>query len=250
MRPRLLVIQPDALDPLDRFADLLDDEGLDVELVRPFVGERIGRRIDADALLVLGGDMSADHDDEFPWLNDVRHLIGDAAQQSRPILGICLGAQLLAQTFGGTVTVGSQGLEAGIVDIQWRPTARADALLADLPAPFRSGAMHRDTIATLPPGSVWLGQSETYQHQAFRVGDSAWGVQFHPEVSAATYSAWVAAFDRTDIDGLNRVQEGQIEFDRSDSDVAVGTSILARRFASVVRDATRSRPLDPAVDRG
>lgn len=233
-RPRLLVVQPDPQDPLDRFAGLLTDARLAVRVVQPFAGEMLPDRLEEDGLLVLGGRMSAADDDEYPWLADIRRLLCHAVDLPRPALGICLGAQLLAQTFGGTVTAGDRGLETGVVRIRWRPEARADVLFANLPTPFLAGAMHDDMIKTLPEVAVWLGHSDMYPHHAFRVGPCTWGVQFHPEVSPAGYRQWVSARAETDPVTVRRMRSGAADFQRLDDDVVAGIAVLARRFADLV----------------
>jgi DNA-binding Lrp family transcriptional regulator len=107
--------------------------------------------------------------------------------------------------------------------------------LANLPMPFLAGAMHDDTVKTLPEIAVWLGHSDMYPHQAFRVGPYAWGVQFHPEVSLAGYREWVAERGATDPVALRRMRRGAADFQRLDENVIVGISVLARRFADLVR---------------
>jgi GMP synthase (glutamine-hydrolysing) len=241
-RTTLLVVQPDPEDPLDRFAGLLTDAGLAVRVVQPFARETLPDRLEEDGLLVLGGRMSVADDDEYPWLADIRRLLCQAVDLARPALGICLGGQLLAQTFGGTVTAGDRGLEAGVVRIGWRPEARADALFANLPTPFLAGAMHDDMVKTLPEIAVWLGHSDRYPHQVFRVGPCAWGVQFHPEVSLAGYREWVSARAGTDPVALRRMRHGAADFQRLDDDVVAGISVLARRFADLVRASSVGAP--------
>lgn len=244
-RPRLLVVQPDPQDPLDRFAELLTDAGLAVRVVRPFAQETLPGRLEEDGLLVLGGRMSVLEDGKYPWLAEIRRLLRHAVDLLRPALGICLGGQLLAQTYGGTVTAGDRGLEDGIVRIRWRPEARADALFANLPTPFLAGAMHDDMVKTLPQTAVWLGHSDIYPHQAFRVGPYAWGVQFHPEVSLIGYREWVAARASTDPGELRRLRRGAADFQRLDGDVVAGISVLARRFADLVRALATGAPRRP-----
>ncbi len=68
--------------------------------------------------------------------------------------------------------------------------AAADELVGGLPAPFPGPSMHRDAVTELPPGAVLLGETDLYPHQVFRIGEAAWGVQFHPEVSVQTFHAW------------------------------------------------------------
>lgn len=233
--PRLLVVQPDPLDGPDRVGTWLAEEGAAVRVVRPFAGEALPATLEEDGLVVLGGSMSAWHDDAHPWLADIRRLLRHAVDLSRPVLGICLGGQLLAQAFDGTVTTGDPGLETGVVRVHWRPEAATDPLFADLPSPFLSGAMHGDSVRTLPEGAVWLGTSEPYPHQAFRIGDSAWGVQFHPEVSLATYRTWVSAHPGVEEVDRARLRRGTADFERLDSEVAAANRTLAVRFADLAR---------------
>jgi GMP synthase (glutamine-hydrolysing) len=231
----LLVVQPDPQDSLDRFAGLLADAGLAIRVVRPFAGEALPDRLNEGGLLVMGGRMSVADDDKFPWLADIRRLLRHAVDLSRPALGICLGGQLLAQTFGGTVTVGDRGFEAGVVRIRWRPEAQADALFANLPVPFLAGTLHDDMVKALPKEGVWLGHSGMYPYQAFRVGSCAWGVQFHPEVSLAGYREWVSSRAGADAAAQRKMRRGEADLQRLDGDVVAGISVLARRFADLAR---------------
>jgi len=193
LQPQVLVIQPDALVPLDQFATWLVDAGINTQLVQPFDGDPVPNHLDHDGLLVLGGSMSAYDDHQHPWLADIRALLRTAVEQQRPVLGICLGGQLLAQACGGEVSLGDRGLESGLVRLRGRPEARTDVLLGQLPAEFVSTAMHSDMVNRLPEGAVWLADGTDYPHQAFAIGNTAWGLQFHPEVSLATYQTWVEA---------------------------------------------------------
>ncbi|MCW2742529.1 MAG: putative glutamine amidotransferase [Blastococcus sp.] len=240
--PRLLVVQPDPLGRLDRFADWLTEEGLEIRVVRPFVGERVPATLEEDALLVLGGHMSSLDDDGFAWLADIRRLLRASVDSSRPALGICLGGQLMAQAFGGTVTVGDRGVESGVVRVRWRPEARTDELFADLPTPFLAGSMHGDMVRTLPDGAVWLGHTDMYPHQAFRVATSAWGVQFHPEVSLSAFRSWVDATSGDDPEALDRNRRGLRDLERLDDEVVRATRPLAERFAAIVRESAQERP--------
>lgn len=240
-RPRLLVVEPDPICPLNRYGDWLVEAGIAIRVIRPFAGEPLPQRLDDDALLVLGGGMSANDDAEHPWLADIRKLMRQATKRSLPTLGICLGGQLLAQTFGGTVTVGDRGLETGVIRIGWRPEAGTDPLFAGLRTPFLTAAFHGDMIATLPDTAVWCGHSDMYHHQAFRVGAAAWGVQFHPEASLAEYEEWVAAYRGNDHIALRRVQHGLTNFRRCDDVVMASTQPLATRFARLIHINARQR---------
>jgi GMP synthase (glutamine-hydrolysing) len=239
MSSRLLVVQPDVLAPLDRWAEWLADGGVSVRLVRPFAGEKLPDALDDgdDGLVVLGGSMGVDDDRDHPWLGDVRRLLRQAVERSRPTLGICLGGQLLAQTLGGSVVPGDRGVEAGAVSIRWRPEAEADPLFAGLAAPFVTAAFHREMISGLPDSSVWLGRSDLYPHQAFRLGPCAWGIQFHPETSLASYRRWVAGSADSDPDDLVRLRRGVGEMECLEADISTANAALARRFADLLRTA-------------
>lgn len=235
VRPRLLVVQPDPLTVLDRFDGWLADAGVATDVVRPFAGDAVPERLDADGLLVMGGRMSAWEDGDHRWLADVRRLLRHAVQAARPTLGICLGGQLLAQALGGTVITGDQGVEAGVTWIDWRPESRNDVLFSGLPTPFPTGSLHGDTVARLPDTAVWLGHSPMYRHQAFRLGPAAWGVQFHPELAFATYRAWVSGLAATkDADTQERLFGGVEDFARLDEEVRAANQVLATRFADLL----------------
>jgi GMP synthase (glutamine-hydrolysing) len=187
---RVLVIEHEASCPVDRMSTWLSEAGATVEVCRPYAGDPVPGRVEQDALLVLGGHMGAWDDERAPWLPAVRRLLSAAVEDRTPTLGVCLGAQLLAAATGGRVEVGAPGPEAGVVDVRWRPEGADDPVVSRLPQPFPGPNMHHDAVVELPPGSVWLGETSMYPHQAFRVGERAWGVQFHPEVSLPTFRAW------------------------------------------------------------
>jgi GMP synthase (glutamine-hydrolysing) len=229
----VLVVEPDASCPLDRFGQWLPAEGVLTRVVRPYAGDPVPSVLGDDALVVLGGDMSALDDAGHPWLADVRGLLRDAAGRGRPVLGICLGAQLLAQAFGGTVAVGRHGTEAGVVTVDWRPGAEDDPLVGGLPGPLLSSTMHGDAVEVLPDRATWLGSAGPYAVQAFRVGGTAWGVQFHPEVSPDRYRSWVAELDSGD-EAHIRALAGVRDVDRLDAEITAHTHALARRFAALV----------------
>ena len=238
-RRRVLAVQPDASCTLDRFGPWLAEEGLDIRVVAPCAGDPVPGELHEDGLIVLGGDMSAIDDSSYPWLEDIRRLYREAVSLGRPTLGICLGGQLLAQSLGGMVTRGDQGLEVGVVHVRLRSEAAEDALVGCLPQRFPVGAFHRDMIASLPPDAVWLGESRMYPHQIFRIG-TAWGVQFHPELSPIGYGAWLPLLGDEDPESVERALQGVRNFAEFDSKVASATEALAKSFARLVKLRTPS----------
>lgn len=231
----VLVVLPDVNSPLDRFEGWLGEMGVRFTTLRPYAGDVVPHSLRYDGLVVMGGEMSALDDLDHPWLNDIRILFRDAVACGRPTLGICLGGQLLAQALGGTVVVGDRGVENGIVRVHWTSEATDDELLTGLVDPFLTGAYHQDAISELPQQAVWLGSSAMYRHQAFRVGECAWGVQFHPELSPELYDQWAAHYAETaDESLLALLARGTEEFTRYDGDVERATREMAGRFGSIV----------------
>ena len=131
-------------------------------------------------LVVLGGAISAYEADRYPFLHDEFRLIEQAIAQEIPIVGICLGSQILAQVLGARVYRGEAGREVGWCEVQMSEAAKADALLRSFPTSFRVFQSHQDTF-DLPQGSVHLASSDRYPNQAFRYGDRIWALQFHLE---------------------------------------------------------------------
>ncbi len=239
--PSLLVVQHEDGCPPDRLGGWLADAGVDLHVRRPYRGDAVPAALEQDGLLVLGGHMGAYDDDVAPWLPATRRLLAVAAGAAAPTLGVCLGAQLLAVACGGRVEVGQGGIEAGVVDVRWRPEVAGDALFGGVGAGTPGPSMHLDAVVELPPAAAWLGETSRYPHQAFRVGPAAWGVQFHPEASPATYRRWAAAhaedWTRWGIDGDDVVAQ----LDRRDAEVVAAGERLAGRFARVLAAAAAGR---------
>lgn len=238
--PRVLVVQPDAADPLDRFEAWLQQSGIRVEIVRPYAGDVVPRTLAADGLIVLGGKMSSNDDADHPWLEDIRALQRDAVAHDLPLLGICLGGQLLAQALGGKVVPGSQGIEAGVVSVEVLEAATDDPLFGGLGPRFPVASMHGDMIDALPDRSILLCSSADYPHQAFRAAPRAWGVQFHPEIAPTTYAVWAGIFESEDPEQMRRVADGVEQLADADRAVREASALIAARFAELVGETARN----------
>lgn len=233
--PEILVLEPDPAAPLDRFESWLLGSDVRVSVLRPHASDPLPETFDAAGLIVLGGRTTLTDADEYPWLAGARNLLRQAVAAEVPVLGICLGAQLLGQATGGTVTVGEGGTELGTVQVRWTRAAAHDPLFAGAPDPFVAGSFHRDAVAELPPGGILLGSTDLYPHQVFRVGARAWGVQFHPEVGAERYSTWRNLARDSSPDFDERFERGRDELIRRDREIVAACSWLAGRFAGLVR---------------
>jgi GMP synthase-like glutamine amidotransferase len=219
---RAHVVQHAAVEGLGRLADWLPSMGLDVHPTHPYLGNRVPPSVEGDALIVMGGPMSAYDDEVAPWLPSVRELIASAIADGVPTLGICLGAQLLAVAAGGAVERGANGPELGLDEVQ---ITGADELLSAGTLPVVQ--WHYDTVVDLPSGAVVLGSSERYPVQAFRVGDVAWGLQFHVEATADMVREWAEADGKDGAEFAEPVRFAEARLGE------VGEQI-ARRFAAII----------------
>ena len=131
--------------------------------------------------------------DRHPWSEASAQWLREAARAGAPVLGICYGHQLLAHALGGEVGDNPSGREMGTVDLELHPPAATDPLFNGLPARFRAQATHLQSVLRLPEGATLLAGSALDGCHAFRWGDRAWGVQFHPEFSTTHMHGYVHA---------------------------------------------------------
>jgi GMP synthase (glutamine-hydrolysing) len=210
----VLVLRHEPSAHLGNFDPVLDDRK------RPFLYHDLGEPLDIEGhtgIIVLGGGMSAN--DPLPGLADELKLIEDAVRKEIPVLGICLGAQLIAKALGARVYRNPQ-FEIGWEPVYFTDAARSDAVFSTLPSPATFFHWHDETF-DLPAGAEWLAYSDKCRHQAFRVGRSVYGIQFHAEVSTAMAVNWCA--DSENCGEITRV-------DPPVDSYAVDTAPLARRI--------------------
>jgi GMP synthase (glutamine-hydrolysing) len=178
------------------------------ELFEPVVADA-GHRLDAwsftwatppprplesyDAVIVFGGVMHADEDAHHPWLEPETTWLRQLVARHKPVLGICLGAQLLARAGGAWVGRIPGGPEIGWCEVELTEEGAADPVVGVLPRRFEAFQWHHYTYG-LPAGAVELARS-TACTQAFRLGDACWGLQFHPEVTASQIDDWIVDAD-------------------------------------------------------
>jgi GMP synthase (glutamine-hydrolysing) len=172
---------------LGRFRSLLADEGLEVVEVDAPAADLHAVDLDAAAALVsLGGEMGVHDGDRYPWLNAEIDLLRAAHERGVPILGVCLGGQLLARALGGRVHARRYS-EVGWLEV----SHLVDDLVLGPKGVRRQFQWHYDAFET-PQGAERLAVSTACPDQAFRAGAS-YGVQFHPEVSQELLTRWVTS---------------------------------------------------------
>jgi len=186
---RLHILEHEANCGLGNIGEWLRKRGVQYHVTRFYLGEAAPELGADDALLVLGGSMNAYQDGDYPHLRDVRALTRAALGSEKRVLGICLGAQIMADALGGEV-VRAPRKEIGWLEIQRLPDAAPSPLLDWIPPQQPFVSWHGDTFA-LPHDAVLGATSVLGLVQAFSWGQRALGVQFHPEASADVVNGWI-----------------------------------------------------------
>ncbi len=191
---KIYVLQHHPVENLGTIADALEGAALAWQYVRVYDGQPVPASIKgAGGLIIMGGPMGVYQTDRYPWLGDEMRLIENAMKSNLPVLGVCLGAQILAAALGAKVERNPKGKEIGWYPIRLSDSAKHDRLMRELPATLTPFHWHGD-IFDLPSGAVSLASSEKTPCQAFRHGNKAYGFQFHFEATRDGVSAMAGAF--------------------------------------------------------
>lgn len=145
-----------------------------------------------DAVMTFGGSMHADQEDRHTWLADEKRLLGELIEHRVPLLGVCLGSQLVAEAAGAPAERAPEP-EIGWFEVELTAEGVSDPLLAPLAPRFTAFQWH-SYRSPLPPGAVGLARSPAAL-QAFRIGERAWGIQFHAEVTARDAIGWAERYE-------------------------------------------------------
>jgi GMP synthase (glutamine-hydrolysing) len=181
-----------AVEPPGSVAEAVRGAGLGLTVVRIDRGETVPRSAEGLAgLVVMGGPMDVPQADRYPHLKDELRLVESALKRSVPVLGICLGSQLLAAALGARVERGPRK-ELGWLPVSLEAEARHDPLFGPLPPELVALHWHGD-VFDLPRGASSLARSSLTPHQAFRHG-TAWGILFHLEADGAQVEDMARAF--------------------------------------------------------
>ncbi len=168
----------------DVLEETLLEDGHRTTLVKLWDGDPVPGDRDFEAWLVMGGPMNVDETDRYAYLMPERELIGRLARADRPLIGVCLGAQLIARACGARVYP-RRPREIGLFEVSLTSAGGCDPLFSLLGNPQEVFQWHGDTF-DLPPAAVHLARSRRFEHQAFRLGRRVYAIQFHLECRPST----------------------------------------------------------------
>jgi GMP synthase (glutamine-hydrolysing) len=215
------------------FGDVIGERGHSLEEWSLAWDTPLPRPLDAyGAVLVFGGAMHADQDEHHPWLREENLFLERLLDLHIPVFGICLGAQLLAKAAHADVGPAPE-IEIGWPVVQLTDAAADDPILGRLPSSFDAFQWHYYCHA-VPAGGVELARNDVCT-QAFRLGDSAWGVQFHPEVRLAQVEEWLADDEQIPVDKGVLLEETRERMDRWNAlgrELCTGFVEVAERVAA------------------
>jgi GMP synthase (glutamine-hydrolysing) len=201
---KILVLQHHPGETLGMISEALQSAALAWQYVRSYAGQPVPSNLKgAEGLIVMGGPQDVYQQDKYPYLRDEIALVRSAISERKPVLGVCLGSQLIAAALDARVAPGPSR-EMGWYPVQLAPAARDDRLFHDMPETFTACHWHGD-IFDLPAGATPLASSAMTACQAFRHSDNVYAILFHVEITEAMLRDWVrgsaAELARDQIDG-------------------------------------------------
>lgn len=248
----ILILELDEANPPLLIGEWLAEAGATAEVRRLHSGDAVPSDASAwDAVIGLGGYLSVYDDDRAPWLADTRALYGRLIAAGTPTLAIGLSAQLLAAAGGGRVQRAEGGYRLGANLTAKRDATEKDVLLGEIPITPDVMQFHRDSISALPGGAKLMLNSLADPVDAFRVGSSAWGLQFHIETPPDTLRAWLTDPRRevTDEDIERSARRFGAALDESAELMAQSWRAVVQRFVELARDGIPQSVTDYAAPR-
>jgi GMP synthase-like glutamine amidotransferase len=232
---RIAIVENTGITHHGQLGVALHEAGLLADQFRPYAGQALPSDLaEYDALVVFGGEQSALADETHSYLPALGHLMRQAVNDHKAVLGICLGAQLMARGFGAQNLIGTAP-EFGWCKVQLTPEGLADPVLSAAGAEFPIFEWHSDTF-TLPQGAIRLAGSSSVPQQAFRAGRAGYATQFHFEANQAVVRDWQRRFpeavDRMDPSFRARLHD--LAADHGPKADAAGLA-LARAFIAQIK---------------
>jgi GMP synthase (glutamine-hydrolysing) len=187
---QILIVQNFPLAPAGVLGECITARHGSMKVLSPTACDRLPKTsAHFDGLIILGGPMHAEDDDAYPHLQETVQLVYQFSKAGKPILGVCLGAQLVARAFGQRVQK-HHTFELGFLPVSLTGSASTDPLFKHCPSTVHLMEWHFDSF-DLPAGATLLMSSETCQNQAYRIGRNIYGFQFHLEVTRPILQSWL-----------------------------------------------------------
>ena len=236
---RVLVVEHQESCPPHLVGTWLAEAGCTLEVCRPYDGDALPALTAYDAVVVLGGEMSANDDDTVAWLGPLKAGIRDAVAAGTPLLGICLGHQVIAAALGGTVERNPRGQIVGLQPVGWSADAADDDWVGARTSAEVAIHWNNDVVVALPDGAVVLARTPGGEVQAARFGPRAWGIQAHPEADTGIVTRW-AESDRADHVALGLDQDAVLaSIEEARPALEAHWRPLVTRFAAIAAEVHR-----------
>lgn len=201
---KAIIIKHASFEGPDYILDIIKKHNFKYKIVNIYENERLPQLNSFDILIIMGGPMGVYEEEKYPWLTKEKGFIKKAIKQNRKILGICLGAQLIAECLEGKVYKNKYS-EIGWFPVFLKKDDKNHNILRSLPEKFITFHWHNDTFA-LPKGAVHFASSSACKNQAFMFGSDIIGLQFHPEIKLKSLKTFINKF-QNDIKIEKYIQE-------------------------------------------
>lgn len=237
---RVLVIENYPKTTLGLVGNALSDAGAECRVLRTHAGDTVPSSADGfDALIILGGAQDALDDANYPYLKQEAALVRAFGEEEKAVLGICLGAQLVARAYGAENVLG-RPIEFGWHEVRANAAGRSDPVLSAIGEAAPLFHWHVDTF-TLPPGATHLAESEQTTMQAFRLGRAIYGIQFHFEAGTELVQSWTRDFAHEITPyAPDWFERRPAEAEKHGAAADAAGLALARAWVSLVRPASSS----------
>ncbi|GBD92784.1 glutamine amidotransferase [bacterium BMS3Abin05] len=232
----ILVVRHCLEENLGSWQDVFVQEKIPFTYRDIYRGESLPERLQAySGVILLGGFMGVYEEDRYAFLKDELVWVEKVLKAQKPLLGICLGSQVIARVLGAGVYRGYTGPEIGWKPVSLTEAGRSDPVLKALPEKFVPVHWHGDTF-DLPSGAALLASSERYIHQAFRYGRSTYGIQFHVEANESLIHFWL----KEDTESIEKANETKTQILEDTAEHLPGLKILAKKLWTTIKPIFQS----------